>query len=136
MRGLQDFAGEWQITRRIVEASGASARFTGSATLTPNAHGLAYTERGTLHLAEGAPMTAERRYLWRAGAGGRIAILFADGRPFHDFDPAARGPEARHLCDPDTYDVRYDFTGWPLWRAIWTVRGPRKDYRMESLYQR
>jgi hypothetical protein len=60
------------------------------------------------------------------------AVEHGDGRPFHDFDPA--DPVARHLCGADDYAVRYDFADWPCWRAEWTVRGPRKDYRMVSAY--
>ena len=61
-------------------------------------------------------------------------VDYADGRPFHEFDPAR--PRAAHWCDPDDYRVRYDFTRWPLWRAEWEVRGPRKDYLMMTDYRR
>jgi hypothetical protein len=61
-------------------------------------------------------------------------VLFADGRPFHAFDPGAARPEAAHDCPPDLYRVRYDFSDWPDWQAAWEVRGPRKDYRMVSRY--
>jgi len=47
-----------------------------------------------------------------------------------------RGGACAHWCDPDQYDGQYDFSRWPEWRCIWQVRGPRKDYRMTSLYCR
>ncbi|MCE8467683.1 DUF6314 family protein, partial [Rhodovulum sulfidophilum] len=57
-----------------------------------------------------------------------------DGRFFHLIAPGAR-PEARHDCAPDLYRVRYDFSAWPCWSSFWEVRGPRKNYAMESSYR-
>ncbi|HEY0276203.1 MAG TPA: DUF6314 family protein [Paenirhodobacter sp.] len=128
---LMDFEGEWGLGRRIFQASGAG-HFTGRAVLRAEAAGLRYHEEGLLYLPGAAPMRAERDYLWRR-AGGRIAVLFPDGRPFHDFIPGT-ACEAAHWCDPDDYRVSYAFNLWPEWRAEWHVRGPRKDYRMVSRY--
>ena len=133
MPELADFQGLWRLDRVIRQADGAEAVFAGSARFTPVAAGLAYDEAGQLVLSGQPPMQATRRYLWRA-EGGRIAVDYADGKAFHDFDPQAA--EARHFCDPDTYLVRYDFTGWPRWRAEWRVTGPRKDYLLISDYKR
>lgn len=134
---LGDFAGVWALSREISQSDGKTARFEGEALFTPGADGLCYDEKGTLQIAGAAPMQAERRYLWRA-SGERIAVFFADGRPFHSFGLTDTNADttAAHWCDPDDYRVRYDFTGWPVWRADWRVKGPRKDYRMTSLYRR
>lgn len=130
-----DFAGLWHLRRQISEfRGGQSGRFEGTATFTPDAAGhTAYTEEGILRLGDGMPLRATRDYRWRFAAG-RIAVDYADGRPFHSFDPAH--PQAEHLCGPDLYHVTYDFARWPLWRALWVVRGPHKDYRMISDYSR
>lgn len=137
MPELKDFEGRWAVTRRIADhLGGVTGRFDGVAVLTPDGAGLHYEERGTLALGGAAPMAATRTYLWRPAPDGTVAVLFGDGRPFHGFDPAAAAPEATHFCDPDDYAVRYDFGAWPVWHAVWTVRGPRKDYRMESRYSR
>lgn len=129
---LADFEGVWRLTRQIEDArAGLTGRLDGQAVFAPGQGGLILTETGELRYGDGAPMQAERRYLWRAEAGG-IAVFFEDGRPFHWFSPAT--PEARHVCPPDLYQVRYDFSAWPAWRAVWQVSGPRKDYIMESLY--
>ncbi|MCC5975408.1 MAG: hypothetical protein JJT81_15350 [Rubellimicrobium sp.] len=93
-----------------------------------------YHEEGVMRLGSAAPMAATRAYLWQPGEGG-LTVLFEDGRPFHHF-PLTGGPGADHLCGADLYSVTYDFSGWPLWRSIWEVRGPRKDYRLESRYHR
>lgn len=130
---LRHLAGRWQIARRIEDRRGPGGRFDGVAAFVRVAGGLDYAEAGVLVLGQGAPMQAERRHLWRAD-GARVAVFFADGRAFHDFDPAAARPDARHLCGADIYEVTYDFARWPDWETEWRVRGPRKDYRMITRY--
>lgn len=130
---LSDFLGEWRLERLILPAEGPQARFSGGARFTPEGAGLRYYETGEIVLPGAAPMRAERAYLWHA-EGAEIVVRFADGRAFHRFTPAQ--PEAAHWCDPDDYRVRYDFSAWPAWVAEWQVKGPRKDYRMISRYDR
>ena len=134
--GLRAFEGDWRVARVIRHAQGPDARFDGAARFLPDGTGLLYIEEGSLCIDGRAPMRAERRYLWRAGASGTIEVLFEDGRAFHRIAPGAEAPEDRHDCPPDIYDVTYDFRRWPEWRCVWRVRGPEKDYRMESLYRR
>lgn len=131
---LSDFAGTWRLTKRLHDRrAGVEGHFEGEARFTPAATGLAYEETGLLSLAGQRPLAAERRYLWREEAG-RIAVDYADGRPFHEFDADNPAPLAEHLCAPDHYAVRYDFAGWPEWEAEWTVTGPRKDYLLRCRY--
>lgn len=128
---LRDFDGRWRIARTIEDRLAPGGVFEGEAVFAAVPEGLAYHEAGLLRLGDGPGFQAERSCLWRQEAG-RIVVAFHDGRPFHDFDPAA--PRARHLCIADAYAVCYDFTDWPFWRADWTVKGPRKDYTMVSRY--
>lgn len=128
---LWDFEGDWQVSRRIEDAlSGQVGRFEGTALFERDGVGLRYSERGVLTLG-GASMEAERVYLWRVGPAG-IEVFFDDGRAFHRIDESA---EAAHWCDPDQYDVTYEFSGWPVWSSRWRVVGPRKDYVMVSDYR-
>lgn len=128
-----DFCGEWRLSRGIAsEVAGQSGQFDGRAWFTPHEDGLLYREAGTL-VVGGHAMEAERRYLWRK-AGAQIVVLFEDGRPFHSFTPAQVA--ASHFCDPDTYNVTYDFARWPQWSSRWRVSGPRKDYVMTTQYRR
>ena len=133
-QGLGDFLGRWRLTRTITGTPGP-ARFAGLAEFTPDGGGATCREVGTLTLAGGQGFRAERVYLWRAAPGG-IEVRFDDGRPFHGFRLGPEAAEAEHLCARDLYRVRYDFAGWPDWRAVWRVTGPAKDYRMETLWQR
>jgi len=128
-RCLVDFEGRWAIERTIDHADGTTARFVGEATFRPDgSDGLDYSEDGVLTLPGGQSMRATRTYRWDAD----LSVFFDDGRPFHKV-PAAGGTTVHH-CDPDTYRVAYDFGAWPRWQAIWTVTGPKKDYRMTSVY--
>ncbi len=131
---LDDFKGHWRLVRRITDARGPDGAFAGQAVLSPIPTGLRYHETGQLTLGA-TQFTAERSYLWSAPAFDQIAIQFADQRPFHSFTLGPR-PDARHDCPPDTYQVAYDFTAWPIWHCTWQVSGPRKAYVMTSRYVR
>ena len=128
---LWDFAGVWTLSRRIAHDDGTRASFTGRATLAPDGRGLRYDEEGLLSLPGRPPMTATRRHLWRPAPEG-VAVLFADGRPFHRIDLSTPRPEAVHPCGADTYRVAYDLAAWPEWTAAWRVDGPRHAYGLVS----
>ena len=131
---LEDFVGAWQIERNILDkCAQANGRLTGTATFAPSENGLSYFESGLLELPGHTPFQAERRYQWRF-IDDEIVVEFQDGRPFHRFDPGS--PSASHWCDPDTYNVKYEFSSWPKWRSIWDVSGPKKDYQMITTYTR
>jgi hypothetical protein len=127
-RDLSDFEGNWKIKRDITPASGPAARFSGHAEWVAENGIMQYIEMGTLELVGQKPMMAERRYRWDAD----LNIYFDDGRFFHQVP--AIGGEAAHWCNPDQYDVTYDFTRWPEWSCTWRVRGPRKNYTLNSQY--
>ncbi|EIE52318.1 trigger factor [Salipiger aestuarii] len=129
MRGLEAFFGDWQLTREIREASGGVGRFTGLARWQPDGDGALYVETGDLVLATGR-FAATRCYRW----GRDLSVWFEDGRFFHTVP--AEGGDTGHWCDPDQYDVSYDFSRWPEWQVRWQVKGPRKDYVMVSRYAR
>ncbi len=134
--GLRAFVGDWRVTRRIDDVrAGVEGRFTGVASFHPEEEELICREQGMLVYAGQPPLEATRLYRWRAEGADRIAVDYADGRPFHSFplDPHA---QAEHHCAPDLYRVVYDFSAWPVWRATWTVSGPRKSYVSMSEYRR
>ena len=132
---LRDFAGLWLVDRQIDDHLGPAMRFVGTALLTGDDRALAYHEQGQLLVGQGPALVASRHYNWRA-EGSDIAVYFDDGRPFHRFDPLAPSATALHICPPDHYEVRYDFTTWPDWSSRWQVRGPRKHYLMVTRYCR
>lgn len=136
MLHLSDFRGIWVLSRQIKDVKyGQDGRMTGEARFDTIGAGLIYCETGTLSLASGAAMQAERRYLWDADATG-VVVRFADEKPFHRFDLTDTAQGTSHLCGDDWYNVFYDFSHWPAWSATWIVTGPRKDYTSTTHYQR
>lgn len=136
LTSLAALEGRWALSRRIVHADGSENAFEGFAVFRRSVGRLIQEEEGELS-GQGlpVPVRATRRYLWIQD-GRRLECLFGDGRPFHTVPLGAERPETTHLCDPDRYHVAYDFTEFPLWRSVWRVEGPRKDYRMTSAYRR
>jgi len=135
MPQLDDFEGRWRVARRIEdEWMGSNCLFDGVVRFTPDGAGLTYSEVGELKLPKEAPIPAQRKLLWRRADDG-IAVFFDDGRPFHRIAAGARVVQDWHDCEPDSYEVTYNFTRWPKWRMIWKVCGPRKDYVSISDFQ-
>lgn len=130
-----DFLGRWTARRSIEDAlSGHHGQFEGMAEITERGDtgSWLYHEAGDLRYGAGAAMRAERRYLWQP-KGAAIDVCFEDGRAFHTI-ALQGGARAAHWCDPDQYDVTYDFADWPHWRSEWRVSGPRKSYVMVTAY--
>ena len=127
---LADFLGDWRLTREIRHADGTLGRFEGVADWVRSENGALYTERGTLVIEGQGEFQAERRYGWDSD----LRVFFDDGRFFHQVP--GQGGSAGHWCDPDQYDVTYDFSAWPEWHCRWRVLGPRKDYVMTTGYRR
>jgi hypothetical protein len=130
MRSIEDFIGVWAISRGLTHADGTQARFNGQAELRRDGAQILYVESGELHMPGAGAFRAERRYTW----DDQLNVYFDDGRFFHQIP--AQGGDAAHWCDPDQYDVTYDFSNWPRWQAVWRVRGPRKEYVSDSWYAR
>jgi hypothetical protein len=131
---LQALEGRWRLSRVIRNADGSKATLEGVTVFRREGGGLVQEEEGWLTLPGGAaPLRATRRYLWVEAASG-LEVRFDDGRAFHTVPLGVERPEAAHDCAPDVYRVAYDFADWPVWRAVWRVTGPRKDYVMTSDY--
>lgn len=132
--GLADLEGRWRLDRRIEDRrAGLTGHLVGEAVWRRDGDIWRQEETGLLRYGAGAPMRADRVYLWRAEGGG-FAVFFDDGRPFHRWAPGA--PAARHHCAPDVYDVAYDLRAWPVWTQTWRVTGPRKDAVITSRFSR
>lgn len=131
---LSDFVGKWQLSRTIVQKNGDTFLFDGSADFTWHDGQLLYQESGQVKAPNGNVLLAERTYIWQAALNNQFDVLFDDKRYFHTFSAAK--PYGEHLCGNDHYVVNYTFTRWPAWTSTWQVKGPRKDYQMNSRYQR
>lgn len=134
---LEAFAGRWML-ERVIDDAKAGERLTaeGHVLFSPDDAGLVYDETSEMTLGDGRRLSGTRRYLWQPQPEGGIAVRFEDGRLFHRIAPQGLIQEDRHDCPPDLYAGAYDFTGWPEFRVRWQVSGPRKDYRMVTVYRR
>lgn len=131
--------GLWRIDRRIADARGPDAIFSGTARFCESAAGadiLLMEETGHITIGTTTPLLAERRYKWCFRTATQVDVLFSDDRPFHSIDLAAQSPRARHDCAPDLYLVEYSFETHDIWHSVWTVTGPRKNYVMTSTMRR
>lgn len=118
-----------------------------------------YVEDGDFRAENGMQFRATRRYVWRYDeARDKLSVWFVktDDQKradylFHEIDfivPDAaqdgsdKGWEAKagHLCVEDFYDVNYEFCFKAVnlreWRIRYTVKGPKKDYTIDGVYQR
>ncbi|MEJ8560894.1 DUF6314 family protein [Yoonia sp. GPGPB17] len=134
-RTPEDFVGRWSLQRTIRDQlNGQHGALAGNATFTQvDATRLTYDETGTLTLENGVHLEATRQYLWTFSPD-LVTVTFSDGGLFHQFVPSDHAIGTDHPCGGDFYKVRYDFTTWPRWTAVWTVTGPRKNYVSTSIY--
>ncbi|WBL79681.1 DUF6314 family protein [Bradyrhizobium xenonodulans] len=134
--------GSWSFDR-VIEGQ---ATMQGTATFTPlDRVRLAYREQGYLKLANGNIVQAEREYVFSSSgfssSGGGFNVFFKEDPPrlFHEISlSASPGGElsghARHLCKRDEYLSTYLFLPDGTFAIRHVVRGPRKDYTMNTTY--
>ena len=132
LASLWSLEGRWRLERQILHADGMVNRLDGEVRFHRSGVRLIQDEEGTLVLGN-QTIKATRRYIWTA-SNGRLDVFFDDMRPFHTVLLGVAQHQTVHLCDPDRYEVSYDFSQWPHWSARWQVEGPRKDYVMTSSF--
>jgi Family of unknown function (DUF6314) len=100
----------------------------------PDAHGLGWTESGTLSW-DGRSLSAERTLAIRQldGPEGAWWMTFGDGRPFH---PWAIGVPVSHPCAADTYTGFIEVISETQLVITWDVTGPTKDQLIISRLRR
>ena len=103
--------------------------------------GLLYRESGEVRLHDGTRLRGEQCYFYKAIANG-FAVYFRDSAELFQrvtFSTAENGVwagQAKHLCKADVYASRYVFYGNGTFEVRHAVRGPRKDYSIQTRYQR
>jgi hypothetical protein len=120
-----------------------------------------YIEEGDFRASNGLTFRATRRYVWRYDERrDKLSVWFVRTDDqlradylFHEVEllvpdvseqdaENGKGWEATagHLCVEDFYDVKYHFNFKAVnlwdWRLAYTVKGPKKDYTIDGLYQR
>lgn len=130
---LSHLHGEWTITRTV----GQGGVMKGSAAFVETAPDtLAYSETGQNHLPDGTVLDFYQSYVYRNDNDGMHAD-FTDGRPFHtlEFENEKRA-KARHLCGNDLYEGTYAFHDEDHFTLTWSVKGPKKDFVIQTKYNR
>jgi hypothetical protein len=123
-----------------------------------------YSEKTQMSSSTGTTFLGTRQYIYRYDeANDKLQVFFVNrgkeislGHLFHEVDLELPLEEASsqiscseklpwrakaiHHCSPDTYDVTYTFffKGVDLskWRVGYEVKGPKKDYSIETWYTR
>lgn len=118
-----------------------------------------YSEKTTLTTSSGLQLQGTQQYIYRYDEPhDKLVVYFAKRDDeatldylFHEVDLEAPPPVAvaqagpwkaksSHFCSPDSYEVEYTFyfKGADLdkWQIKYDVKGPRKDYTMETWYTR
>ncbi|MBN9553687.1 MAG: hypothetical protein J0H61_03265 [Alphaproteobacteria bacterium] len=106
----------------------------GRASVTAAATDLRLEESGRLVFG-GHVSDASQHYRIVLGDGG-AQVFRADGSHFHDLDLSSGWAGILHRCGDDMYRGRYRALNRDAYRVAWRVTGPRKNYRMTSLYTR
>ncbi|KAF2463507.1 uncharacterized protein BDR25DRAFT_272942 [Lindgomyces ingoldianus] len=159
-RGMQ---GNWTLRRKIDSKSPAAPGGTlkGTAAFHPRipsspefAAEYLYIEQGTFTTDNGYSFPATRRYVYRYNeASDKITAWFVkeDGESverffnqmeFQESTDSGKGwiANGSHWCDPDTYksssEFRFRGAALDCFGITYDVSGPKKDFTMESWYQR
>jgi Family of unknown function (DUF6314) len=131
--------GDWTLVREIP----GYATATGVARVFPiDAQTARYEEVVRISLMQGETLNGTQCYLYRRHpqAPAEMRILFCrTAELFQALAFQQRGgawqASARFVCGADQYDSEYAL-GPEWWEIRHTVRGPRKDYRIETVYRR
>ena len=129
-------AGPWRITRRVRDVrQNLTGKLAGNANFAPAPQGLAYDETGLLRFGHYEGETA-RRYLFAFDRPDAAHVHHADGSLFHPLNLSAGLDNIEHQCGEDHYRGRYRVLWRDRFAVSWDVSGPRKRYRMSTLYKR
>jgi hypothetical protein len=128
--------GAWRIVRRIDDTRLRQVgRLTGRGIFETATDGLAYDEAGALCFGNYRG-EATRRYLLVMDGPGICTVRHAGGGLFHKLDLSSGRADINHWCGEDRYRGRYRILDQNGFVVAWDVAGPRKRYRMATVYTR
>jgi hypothetical protein len=136
--GLERLLGEWRIEREIPGQGSMSGI---ASFVVAGDSGVLYRESGEVRLHDGTRLRGEQCYFYKAITNG-FAVYFHDSAELFERVTFLGGEgeawvgRAEHLCKSDVYASRYVFYGDGTFEIRHAVRGPRKDYSIQTRYQR
>ncbi|MFN3959127.1 MAG: DUF6314 family protein [Parvularculaceae bacterium] len=136
------FISSWRLERRIEDRRGnrVGAAF-GEATIAAGVEKATAICREALTIDYGGRRFAgEQTILWRFDHADGPTLHFKNGRFFIAMRFGGDGGLLRsafsHGCGEDLYEGVAEIAHGNAWRLVWNVRGPRKDYTLDTLYSR
>lgn len=130
--------GTWKLVREISDGS----RFVGNADFTFLCKDkIRLCEDGILTLPDLKEIPASRSWLWEVRRNNLLDIFYDEEppRPYHSVPVKYIGKEfsgeADHLCDRDLYSGSYTIAKDRI-EIAHRVSGPKKDYRLVSVFSR
>lgn len=134
---FEGLAGSWVLKREISSGETVDGRVE---FLADEEGGFLVDEAGQMRLPNGHSVSAKRRWRWYYNLSS--LLVYFDENPlrlYHDVKISANDDhwlgDAEHLCHPDTYCGAYQFFDDQI-VITQDVLGPKKDYRIRSIYCR
>ncbi len=136
---LSSLRGSWKIERTITHRFPIieSYQATGSAKFSlEEVHTLHYEEEVKLrNLRTKDVFQSTQQYVYRYDAVlDTLTKHFSDGRLFYKLEISDNGASGYHLCQEDHYSAEYLFESQENFSLTYLVKGPRKDYTMQTQY--
>lgn len=134
---LRDFLpGNWHLTR-IVKGFPRQEVVTmkGIASFIPNETGLTYKEKGD-YLYQGQHLYFQQTYYYQKEKEAKYGVYFQDKRWFYALFLSNKTQKIQHLCGKDAYQGLFLWQSEDTWELCWQVKGPTKDFSIETLYER
>lgn len=136
------FIGGWRMERRIDDRrAGRAGAAVGEAVIADigDAATAICTEALTIDYG-GQRFAGEQTMHWRFDDADGPTLFSRDGRLLVTLRFRQDGGRARasfsHDCGEDLYEGVAEIGDESSWRLVWNVRGPRKDYTLDTLYFR
>jgi len=135
---FKSLAGSWTLKREI----STGEIFIGKAVFESTSSTVfLMREEGDLTLSNGQVIQASRNWYWHLVNANSLEITYDEARveDYHliEFskDDTSWNGIAHHLCGADHYSGEYKFSE-ESFEIIQTVKGPKKDYIVSSIYSK
>jgi Family of unknown function (DUF6314) len=131
---FRSLKGKWKLSKKITNFRDGNevVIFNGTAVFEGEENSYKYFEDGKIN---GKHRVYQRYIYVYSPRLDKIEVYFSSGNLFHSLDiENNRSASGEHVCISDYYSVKYDFSGYPIFKIFYTVSGPEKHYVSCSTY--